>query len=115
MKKQIVILAIALILIVVTLTGCFDGSNESTKELKKFVGTWKPGTLPNGRSITFFSNGSSIYFNDLAEWKLENNRLVIELTYRDMSLTFDYEFLDNDQTLILTDINTDLIEDYKKI
>ena len=114
MKKQIIILAIAILLIAVGFTGCFDSENESIKELKKFVGQWRHGTLQNVGTITFFSNGTGIYLYDFAEWKIENGKLIIDILYREEILKFDYEFLD-DQTLILTNVDTGHVDDYKKI
>lgn len=111
MKKQIIILGIIILFIAVGLTGCFDSDN---KELKKFVGAWRYGTSPLSGSLTFFSNGTGIYKIDYAEWKIENGRLVIFLPKRDETLKFDYEFLDDDQTLILTD-DTGKPDDYKKL
>lgn len=115
MKKQIVIFAIVILLIAVGFTGCFDSENESIKELKKFVGRWKHGTLPSVGTITFFSNGTCFYLYDFAEWKIENGKLLIDLLYMDRTLKFDYEFLDDDQILILTNVDTGHIDDYKKL
>jgi hypothetical protein len=111
MKKHIVILGIIILFIVIGLTGCFESDN---KELEKFVGAWKYGTSPNSGSLTFFSNGTGIYKIDYAEWKIENGKLIIFLPKRDETFKFDYEFLDDNQTLILTDDN-DQIDDYRKI
>ena len=110
MKKHVVVLGIITLLIVVGLTGCSDNGN---KELKKFVGFWRFGTSPNSGTLTFYSNGTGIFIKDYAEWKIENGKLVVYLPYRDQTLRYDYEFLDDNQILILTD-ETGQINDYKK-
>jgi len=114
MKKQIIILTITVLLIVVGLSGCFGSDNENIKELNKFVGTWEHGSLQDGPIIIFYSNGTCIYIRDHAEWQIKNGKLVIDLLYRERILTLDYEFLDDNQILILTD-DMGQIDDYKKI
>ena len=115
MKKQIVVSGIAILFIVVGLSGCFDNDN-SNSELNKFVGTWKHGTIPNGPTIRFSSSGECFYIRDNAEWEIKNGKLVVDFTdvEGDVTLTFDYEFLDDNQVLILTDVETGQIDDYKK-
>jgi len=90
MKKQIIIIGIAILLNVVGLSGCFNSDN-SNSELNKFVGTWKHGTLQDGGNIKFLSNGKCTYYNISGKWEIKDGKLVIDLTDRDM--TFDYNFL----------------------
>ena len=112
MKKQIVILGIAILFIVVGFCGCF--SNDSKSEENKFVGTWNHGTLPTGRPIIFTSDGNCNYLGDQAKWELKNGKLVVNLTDINNELIFDYEFLEDNQLLILTNLDTGQPDDYKK-
>ncbi|UCD14317.1 MAG: hypothetical protein JSW60_02580 [Thermoplasmatales archaeon] len=54
MKKQLVILGIAVLLLAFGLSGCTDIGKES----KKFVGTWKLTEDSGWVNFTFLSNGS---------------------------------------------------------
>ena len=117
MKKQIIILIMAVVLIIAGLSGCLGGDDEGMSELQNFVGTWKPGTLPDGRLITFFSNGTGVYLGILSEWKLEYGKLKIFLENGETPLTFDYKFLDDNQILELTNVDTKPphVEDFIKL
>ncbi len=112
MKRQIVILGIAILFIVVGFCGCF--SNDSKSEENKFVGIWIHGTLTTGRPIIFSSNGNCDYLGDQAKWEIKDGKLVVNLTDIDDILTFDYEFLEDDQLLILTEVTTGHVDDYRK-
>jgi len=111
MKKQIVILGIAILLIVVGLSGCFNSDNS---ELNKFIGKWKHGTIQDDIIIEFLSNGKGIYQGNSVEWEIKDGKLVVDFTDRDIILTFDYEFLNNNQILILTELETGQVDDYIK-
>jgi len=112
MKRQIVILVLAILFVLTIFTGCFGNNND---EENKFIGTWKHGTIPASRPIIFSKNGICDYKGDQATWELKNGKLVVNLTNNN-EIIFDYEFLDNNQILILTDTGTDppQVDDYKK-
>ena len=99
MKKQSVILGIAVLLICIGLSGC----NEQSSEENKFLGTWIDNT---GEITIFHEDGTTTsILDDLQEtgtWKLENDRLII--TFLGLILTFDYSFSNNDKTLTITNI-----------
>jgi len=117
MKKQIIIIGITILLNVVVLSGCFN-SDDSNSELNKFVGTWKHGTLQDGATIKFLSNRKCTYHDNSGKWEIKDGKLVIDLTDRDITLTFDYNFLYDDQNdnqiLELKEVETGHIDDYIK-
>jgi hypothetical protein len=112
MQKKIMILGIAILFIVVGFCGCFG--NDSKSEENKFVGTWIPGTLTEGRSIIFSSNGNCDYLGDQAKWEIKDGKLVVNLTAINNELIFDYKFLDDNKTLELTELESGRVYDYKK-
>ena len=112
MKKQIVIISIVVLFIFLGISGCFG--NDSDSELNKFVGTWIHGTMSSGRPIIFSSNGNCDYLGDPAKWEIKNEKLIVDFTDIQNTLTFDYEFLEDNQVLILTEIATGQVDDYRK-
>ncbi|KYK22802.1 hypothetical protein AYK24_08285 [Thermoplasmatales archaeon SG8-52-4] len=113
MKRQIVILVLAILFILTIFSGCFGNNND---EENKFIGTWKHGTIPTSRPIIFSKNSNCDYLGDQATWELKNGKLVVNLIDLNDELIFDYEFLDNNKILILTNTGTDppQINDYVK-
>lgn len=112
MKNNIVIIGILIILTFVGFSGCFG--EESNSELNKFIGTWKHGTLKDGGTIIFYSDGNCNYNFDSAKWELKNNKLIINLTDLRITLTFNYTFLDNNQILELVNVENGIMDDYRK-
>ena len=112
MKKQIVILGIIVILIFVGFSGCFGNENKSEED--KFVGTWNHGTLPTGRPLIFKSNGNCNFLGEQAMWEVKDEKLVVNYTNFENEIIFDYEFLDDNKVLILTETISGQVDDYKK-
>ena len=110
MKKEFVIIGLTLIFLFTVFTGCFG--NDIDEEEKKFVGTWNRGTGPTGRPLIFTAAGNCDYHGEQARWELRDEKLVVNLTEFNNEIIFEYEFLDNDQLLILTDIETEIPLDY---
>ena len=109
MKKQILLIGFASILIFVLLSGCNQPQRTLTPEESKFVGTWvtddETAREILGEQLTFFSNGTatfSSHFSGTFQVN-EGNYLIVQIT-ADGSQTqhsFDYEFSDNNTTLRL--------------
>jgi len=103
MTKNLIVVAIAVLLICVGFSGC----NEQSSEESKFLGTWIDDT---GETTIFHENGTTTsILGDLqgtGTWKLENDRLII--TFQGLILTFDYSFSNNDETLTLINVDTGL-------
>jgi hypothetical protein len=110
MKHKIIISGIILILLTVMFCGCFE---ENTEE-SKFVGTWRHGTLPSGGAIEFRSNGKCLYGRDPGDWKLKDDKLIITLDDQNITVTFQYEFQENNKVLVLIDQDNGRINDYIK-
>jgi hypothetical protein len=100
MKKKLVILGIIAILVFVGLSGCNQQtSNTLSPKKSKFVGTWHNSTTVN---IDLFSDGTCKFQSINGTWNLKNDKLV--LIFTDYSITYNYVFSNNNQTLTLTDI-----------
>ena len=119
MKKPLIILGVAVLLICVGLSGCFESDNESSNVLDKFVGKWTSATLLLEETITFYSDGTGINNSGPIEWEIKDDQLVIYWHDRRHTAIYDYEFLKDKKygdILILSDVDTGLIvHDYKKI
>jgi hypothetical protein len=121
MKKQFIIFGISILFIFLFLCGCAytenneNGTNsETNSESKKFIGTWKHGTIKDKMPIIFSSNGDCKYEGEDAKWNLDNDKLIIKLTDIQNEISFNYEFLDNEKILVLTEIITGHVDDYIK-
>lgn len=104
MQKQI-ILIIAIILIVVGLSGCIisdDISNPLHGRDNRFEGTWKLEDQSSG-TITFFSDGTGTMGGFLITWDIKDDLLVMNY-FEGMTATSDYSFSNNDNTLTLIDV-----------
>ncbi|KYK25230.1 hypothetical protein AYK24_10440 [Thermoplasmatales archaeon SG8-52-4] len=118
-KSNFIIIGILITLIVSIFSGCINNSDNNSNlsdESKKFVGTWKHGTSAGKLPITFSANGNCDYEGEEANWEIKNGKLVIYLINKETELVLDYNFLDNNQILELTNNNIDppQIDDYKK-
>jgi hypothetical protein len=116
-KNKLIIFGILIILIFSIFCGCTNNSNNNSDlsdESQKFVGTWRHGTLSGILPLIFNSNGDCNYQGEVARWKIDNDKLVVNFVNIEDESTFDYEFLDNDQVLILTETLSGQVDDYKK-
>ena len=115
MQKQIVIMGVA-ILLFIGLSGCNEVSNTIHPENNKFVGTWS-GTVPalgiDEISIQLFSNSTFTIGTLCGAWNIEDDKLV--LTFDDGGLlVYLYIFSNNDKTLTVTDIDTEVTSELTK-
>lgn len=119
MKKQLIILGVAVLLICVGLSGCFESDNESSNVLDKFVGKWTSASLLYEKTITFFSDGTGFNNSGSIEWEIKDEQLVIYWHDGNHTAIYDYEFLKDEKygdILILSDVDTGhIVHDYKKI
>ena len=116
MKKQLIILGVAVLLICIGLSGCF-GETESKNLDKRFIGTWKSATLQRQRTFIFYSDGTGRFMEDSTEWETKDGKLFVYFPVPEFNITYDFEFIQDDQDneiLILTDVVTGLIDDYKR-
>jgi hypothetical protein len=110
MKKQLILIGIAVILIVVGLSGCFENNNEKKNivndDTSKFIGTWRYLQDNSTESLwTFYDNGSvkivvTYLYEDLPKndtiWEnftVENNKLC--LIFSDSPDCLVYKFFNN--------------------
>lgn len=103
MKKLLILFGVAVLLICVGLSGCFDRQSLSSEE-QRFVGTWDMEGM--GSPVIFHSNGQiSGFFGE--EFEIKDGKLVILKrfagVYRQES--YNYTFSNNDTKLILININ----------
>ena len=95
MKKQIVILGIAVVLIAVGLSGCEEERSSGTLD-SRFVGTWEN---PIGVEVAFASNGS--YYTSTVgwhgTWEVKNGKICY--TYEGESTCLEFSFSEDGNTL----------------
>jgi hypothetical protein len=118
MKKQIIVIGIFFLFIFTFFCGCnnnINNNSDPSNESQKFIGTWEHGTLQNVR-IIFSKNGNCNYQGQEAKWEIKEEKLEINLTNGGITLTFDYNFLDNNQILELINVDTDppQVDNYRK-
>jgi len=94
-----------IILLAIGLDGCIEQNNQNkNSELDRFVGTWKDGQT----TFIFFSDGICSYlYGAKATYDIKDSNLVIDVEGGAIQ-TFNYQFLDNDTTLILTNVVLDI-------
>ena len=115
MNNRIFIIGIAILLITVGLSGCFDNSSD---DKNKFIGTWESATLLNQKTTTFRSNGTGFDDDGPFEWNIKDGQLTIYWPNRGNTIIYDYKFLNTEERgeiLILTNIETEEPFDYRKI
>ena len=115
--KQFIIFGIFFLIVISILSGCTsDTPNEEdiSNEVKKFIGRWTHGTIQGDLPLEFKSNGDCNYLGEDAVWEIKGGVLIINFVNVVNELTFDFEFLDDNKTLILTEISTGQVDDYKK-
>jgi len=101
MKKHLIVIGTAVLLLAVGLSGCNELSNPLTgNDDSRFVGTWK---TENGGVVIFFSDGTGSQTSMSFQWEIKDNKLVWgwEIS-QGISIVYDYQFSDNDTTLTLT-------------
>ena len=100
MKKQLVIIGIAVILITVGLSGCNEENNTLNPEKNKFVGTWQNST---SMVIDLFSDETCTYLSINGIWDLKDGILGFELSTGSI-IHYRYKFSNNNRTLTLTNV-----------
>jgi hypothetical protein len=114
MKKQLLPIGFACILISVMLCGCNQPQRTLSPEESKFVGIWvtddETAQQNLGEQVTFFSNGTVTFHSHFSgTYQVDEGYYLIVRTTVDGSQTqhlFDYEFSDNNTTLRLLYQNT---------
>lgn len=113
--KKMLIFGIAVLFIFAGLSGCFDSNkgDERNSELDRFVGTWIR-TAPNEIALIFSSNGTGSYSGDPIEWKIKDGKLEVYWLGKEETITYDFEFEEDDKVLMLTDVASENSEVYTK-
>jgi len=119
MKKKIIIMAVAVLLITTVFSGCSEdkkSDNNGTNQtaLSKFIGLWlEEGAAPNNLTWIFYENNSIkfIYYpggntgNSYIYWgTFELTSNILDVASSLVSDRFNYEFSNYDTRLILTSI-----------
>ena len=102
MNKHLLVSGIAVLLICVGLSGCTDTVTNIGLD-SRFTGTWQEQQFHIGY-FTFFSDGTGSMSGLSSIWDLKSGKLVITTVEGEYTLTYDYVFSNNDNTLTLTDV-----------
>ena len=104
MNKKLLIFGIAILLVCVGLSGCTDTNTRDDR----FFGVWKDAKNPSLNSITFLSDGTGSSSGISMVWEIKDGKLVItnQVSGGEVKGIYDYNFSNNNQKLILTDVNS---------
>ena len=114
MKKILIPISIgiAITLIIIGLTGCFESKNEGINDIDKFVGTWSQHAsdpwfeLSEVNTITFTSERTfSTDLGSSGTYELREKLLILTFNGEGQTLSFNYEFSEENQKLSLIDEN----------
>jgi len=118
MNKHLIVIGMTLMLLVVGLCGCNEISNPLTSEEDRLVGSWRE-QISKG-IIILFSDGtllmSATGLSVSGEWEVKDGKFFMTMTFEEttQSSAWDYSFSDDDNTLYLTDLETDITSIYKR-
>ena len=97
---------VVMLCVSVGLSGCTDdGTDNTNMDFDKFIGTWGYGSESNLLKYTFYENGTYTHGTTNGTWELDNGQLVL---YGFAKLRYNYEFSDNDNTLSITIVGSDV-------
>lgn len=118
-RSQLNLIIIMIIIIALILTGCTQNENKTSAlnvEEKSLIGTWANSTKIQGQTVTitysFLQNRTYTVTAENSQgrvsysgtWRAENNKLFVNIEGK--SQTGSYKILDDNKTLVITDINT---------
>jgi hypothetical protein len=119
-----IVVAVVAILVVLIVVMMFFGGTIMGGDEAKFYGDWEYEVLGFSTSeFTFYKNNtyeftsSSGFLVETGSWEVKDNKLVIESDMIGpgfMSANYDYEFSNNDNTVILTYLGFDMYTLTKK-
>lgn len=81
--------------------GCAEIQGQGKEDETKFIGSWF-NTTAYPALIQFFSEGTCVYGGESGTWSVKNNKLTIQLPDLAITYSYNYEFSNNDQTLLLS-------------
>jgi len=114
MNKKLIAIGIVLVFLVVGLSGCQDIGNNNP-EKNKFIGTWEPANV-NHPTLICYSDGTGSLGNSQMDWELKDEKFLVKNLFQGhTTFTYEYGFSDDNNTLSLKDLNTNVISDYKRI
>lgn len=109
MRKQLILIGIATLLVTIGLSGCEQSENKTDTE--KFIGTWQSTTHNITRTITLSSDdscslststGSSNLSTLTGTWEIKEDKFNMKFQDPPLLYSFYYTFSNNDRTLTFT-------------
>jgi hypothetical protein len=94
MRKQIIIIAVVVLILIVGLSGCLSDKN-------KFVGQWE---MQGMIVFTFREGGTYTSTVTSGTYEVKDGKLICKATNINLVLSYYYTFADNDNILILNGI-----------
>ena len=102
MNKHLFVFGLVLLLLCVGLSGCTDSVTNIGRD-SRFTGTWQHEEY-SYIYYTFFSDGTGSYSGASTTWDLKDGKLVITMNSGQTTVTYNYTFSNNDNTLTLNDV-----------
>lgn len=82
-----------------------QGNTDVSNDLLKFVGTWQYELESDILKYTFFSDGAYLHESTNGTYEITGGKLVL---HGQATLSYDYSFYNNDNTLNITLVGTDV-------
>ena len=82
-----------------------QGNTDVSDDLLKFVGTWQYELESDLLKYTFFSDGTYLHESTNGTYEITGGKLVL---HGQATLSYDYSFYNNDNTLNITLVGTDV-------
>ncbi len=125
MSKKLIIIGVAVLLVCVGLSGCFESNNGDyiSSEENRFVGTWIASEESSekllGTTITFYSDRNvHLEWSDEAvlggTYEIKDEKLTINLVDGEVIKLYNYSFSNNNQYLTISSIDNTKITLYIK-
>ena len=104
MSKKILVVIPLFVLVSISLCGC--NQTIFNPEADRFVGSWKSdeyyAMMDLGQIVTFYSDGTATINVIEGNWENKDGKLIVEIPQAGFKNNYDYEFLNDGDTLKIT-------------
>lgn len=107
MKIKLISIGIIALLLIVGLSGC---TQQTDKSDQSFIGSWRGKGI---KHMKFSSDNSCVFSGMDYTWSISNQQLTLKSS-NGAEVTYDYSFSDDYNTLTLTNIISQDIDNYTR-